>query len=178
MSRFIKITVTGDLSHLGRCANPEKLWENIHSEYTELSGDTQSTQGLQLAKQITYLTNRINITNSIVYYLSLRGLVPELVSELNNMGYRIKGEDLKTDLERVIGLSKSDHVKLTAAKDAYEKLDNGKQTTEKDWYQMLAALAKHRGVVSINPAMITVLEYTVMDCEFRQYIAAMNGMKK
>lgn len=178
MSRFIKVTVTGDLSHLGRCSDPEKLWESIYSEYTELSGDTTNNQGLVLAKQITTLTNRINITNSIVYYLSLRGRVDELVIELQNMGYRLKFTDLEADLERVIALSKSDHMKLTAAKAAYDKLETGNKTTEMDWYRMLSAIAKYRQVVSINPSLITVLEYIAIEKDFKEYCNAMSKINR
>lgn len=174
MSRFIKITVTGDLVHLGRCKDPEATWERIHSEYTELSGDTTNMQALVLAKQIAVLTNRINITNSIVYYLSLRGAIPELIDELNIMGYRVKGVDLQADLERVLGLSKSDHVKLTAAKDAYVKLGNGEKATELMWYRLLSAIAKHRQIVSINPALITVVEFVAMDKEYKEYYEMIN----
>lgn len=175
MLNFIRVTTTGDLKHLGRCADPEALWETIHSEYTEMSGDASNQQGLTLAKQITVLTNRINITNVIVDYLLLRGRVDELVQELVNMGYRISFTDLQADLARVVSLSKSDHVKLNATTSAYEKLGTGEKTTEKDWYRMLGALAKHRGVVVINPALITVTEYIVMDLEFRAYCEAMKS---
>lgn len=175
MSRFIKVTVTGDLSHLGRCENPESLWGTIHSEYCELSGDAGNQQGLTLAKQITFLTNRINITNTIVDYLHIRGRVDELVQELVNMGYRLSFTDLEADLARVVSLSKSDHVKLNAATSAYEKLGSGEKTTEFDWYRMLSALAKHRQVVAINPALITVTEYIAMDLEFRAYCEAMKS---
>lgn len=175
MSRFIKVTVTGNLSHLGRCEDPEKLWEAIHSEYTELSGSEQSNQALSLAKQITTLTNRINITNQIINYLSLRGRIDELVTELKNMGYRLAFVDLEADLKRVISLSKSDHVKLVAAQTAYDKLQKGTaHTTEFDWYKMLSAIAKYRQVVSINPELITVMEYIAMDKDFRMYCEMMS----
>lgn len=178
MSRFIKVTTTGDLSHLGRCKNPEALWEAIHSEYSELSGDTQASQGLQLAKQITTLQNRINITNLIVNYLSLRGRVDELVQELKNMGFRLKFIDLAADLPRVLSLSKSDHVKLAAAQSAYDKMEGGEKTTTKDWYMMLSSLAKHRGVANINPEAITVMEYICMQNEFKDYCKYMSNLPK
>lgn len=170
---FIKITITGDLSFIGRCNDREALWKRIHSEYTELSGDTSNNQGLVLAKQIIVLTNRINITNSIVYYLSLRGRIEELVTELKNMGYRLSFTDLEADLARVISLSKSDHVKLIAAQDAYKKLGDAPKTTELNWYRMLSALAKHRQVTSINPALITVIEYVAMQKEYTEYCSMM-----
>lgn len=173
MSRFIKITVTGDLSHLGRCADPQKLWAEIHSEYTELTNDTQSSRGLELAKSISVLTNRINVTNTIVQHLAIRGRIDELVQELVNMGYRLKYNDLDKDLQRTLSLSKSDHVKLATAKEQYAKLGEGDKTTNFQWTQILSALAKYRQVVSINPALITVSEYVAMDIDFRAYIRAM-----
>lgn len=178
MNRFIKITVTGDLSHLGNCSNPEELWERIHSEYTELSGDVSNSRGLELAKQITFLTNKINITNEIVAYLDARGRVDELVQELKNMGYRLTFTDLPADLKRVLSLSKTDHVKLKDAQSQYEALETGEKTTEFQWYQMLAALAKHRGVQVINPALITVMEYIAMEKEFKDYVQAMKAVNK
>lgn len=170
---FIKITVTGDLKWLGRCADPEALWQSIHSEYTELSGDTSNTRGLELAKQIGYLTNRINITNMIIYHLSIRGRIDELIDELKNMGYRLSYSDLDADLKRTISLSKSDHVKLQAAQTQYDALETGDKVTEFSWYQTLSALAKHRQVNVINPALITVIEYIAMQKDFSDYINAM-----
>lgn len=167
----MKITVTANLNWLGKCSNPDKLWEKIHSEYTELSGDTSSNAGLDLAKKITFLSNKINITNSIVYYLSLRR-VEGLIIELQAMGYRLKFDNLEEDLKRVISLSKSDHVKLSAAQESYKKLQEVDKTTEKDWYRILSALARHRQVANINPALITVMEYIVMEQDFKQFIAA------
>lgn len=163
---FMKITVTGDLSHLGRCIDPVATWQRIYSEYTEMSGDIR---GLELAKQITFLTNKINITNSIVNFLDLRGNIPELVTELQSMGYRLKFVDLSADLLRVISISKTDMMKLAAAQAAYNKLGEGEKATELNWYRALSALAKHRGVMSINPALISVTEYVAMDSEFREY---------
>jgi hypothetical protein len=173
MLNFIKITVTGDLKWLGKCAYPEKLWESIHSEYCELSGDTQSSIAFDLAKQIHFLTNKINITNSIVNILSLRGFNEVLIAELKGMGYRLQYVDLERDLLRTLSLSKSDHIKLDAAKEKYTKLSTGKETSEFEWYQILSALAKHRQIVSINPALISVTEYVAMDKEFRDYINMM-----
>lgn len=178
MSRFIKIACTGDLSHLGRCQEPEALWQKIHSEYTELSGDASSSRGLELAKQITFLINKINITNSICYHLSTRGRIEGLIKELQHMGYRLKFDDLDRDLQRVISLSKSDHVKLSAAKDAYSKLNTGDKTTEFNWYQTLSALAKYRQVAVINPALITVVEFIAMEKDFKEYINAMKSIHK
>lgn len=170
---FIKITTTGDLKWVGRCADPEKLWQAIHSEYTELSGDQSNSRGLELAKQISFLTNKINITNLIVYQLSLRGRNDDLVIELKNMGYRLTFKDFEKDLERVLSLSKSDHVRLKDAQTQYDEIEKGEKATEKDWYRILSALAKHRQVASINPALITVMEYICMDLEFKEYINAM-----
>lgn len=170
---FIKITTTGDLKWLGRCSNPEDTWQAIHSEYTELSGDQSNSRGLELAKQINFLTNKINITNLIVYQLSLRGRNEDLVIELKNMGYRLAFKDFEKDLERVLSLSKSDHVRLKDAQTQYNEIEKGDKTTEFQWYQILSALAKHRGVAVINPSTITVVEYIAMDKEFREYINSM-----
>lgn len=170
---FIKVIVTGDLSYLGKLKNPEDVWQAIHSEYTELSGDTSNSRGLELAKQISFLTNKINITNLIVYQLSLRGRNEDLVIELKNMGYRLMFKDFEKDLERVLSLSKSDHIRLKDAQTQYKEIEKGEKTTEKDWYRILSALAKHRQVASINPALITVMEYICMDLEFKEYINAM-----
>lgn len=170
MFNFIKITTTGDLKWIGKCEDPAKLWEQIHSEYTELSGDQQSSRSLELAKQISFITNKINITNTIIQHLATRGNVPELVLELQNMGYRLKYIDLDKDLQRTISLSKSDHIKLSSLKEQYAKLATGETTTEFQWVEILSALAKHRQVMVINPALITVTEYLAMGKEFRMWI--------
>lgn len=178
MLNFIKITTSGDLKWLGRCLDPKERWQIIHSEYTELSADAQSSRALELAKQITFLTNKINITNSIVEYLYLRGPVDSLIKELQQMGYRLKYTDLITDLNRTLTMSKSDHVKLANAKEQYGKLGNSEKATEFSWYQVLAALAKHRGVMNINPTLISVTEFVAMDREMREYVSMMNKMVK
>jgi|GEM_PF-5814441 len=178
MLNFIKITTTGDLKWLGRATDPEALWQAIHSEYTELSGDASSSRALELAKQITFLTNKINITNLICFHLSLRGHIEGLVNELKKMGYRLTFTDLAADLNRVLSMSKSDHVKLKAAKDQYAKLDTGEKTTEFVWYQTLSAMAKHRQVMNINPALISVVEYVAMEKEFRMYCEMMQKVSK
>lgn len=181
LSAFIKITTSGDLSHLGNVEDPETAWQEIHSEYCQLSQDTQSSRALELAKQISYYSSRISITLLCVDYLQHRGYVAELVDELKNMGYRIpfQPDTLVKDLERVIGLSKSDQVKLAHATEQYQKLtkDGAKnEVTVFDWYRMLSALAKHRQVPVISADAITVTEYCAMDLDLREYVAAMKSM--
>lgn len=177
LGRFIDVIITGDLSHLGKLEDPEEAWEAIYSEYVEMSQDQQSTRALTLANQISYYTNRINITNEAVNYLAQRGYVAAICDGLKQMGYRLQFNPLHldADLTRVLSLSKSDHVKLQHATEQYNKIvkNDGAKTTKFDWIQMLTALAKHRGVVSISPDAITVAEYVAMDLEFRQYIAVM-----
>lgn len=111
----------------------------------------------------------------IIYHLSIRGRIDELVDELKNMGYRLSYSDLDADLKRTISLSKSDHVKLQMAQTQYDALETGDKVTEFSWYQTLSALAKHRQVNVINPALITVLEYICMQKEFSDYINAMKS---
>lgn len=86
------------------------------------------------------------------------------------MGYRLKYIDLDKDLQRTISLSKSDHIKLSSLKEQYAKLSTGDTTTEFNWTEILSALAKHRQVMVINPALITVCEYIAFDKEFRNWI--------
>lgn len=168
--RFIKVITTGDLSHLGYAINPHELWANIHSEYVQLSGDQQSNRALDLLKQITTLTNRINITNQICAYLTQRN-VPELIDVLANMGYRITRINLEQDLKIVLSLSKSDHVKLAFATEQYAKLPKGQvsENTELAWYKTLAVFAKFQGVSVINPALITVMDFCAIDRNFKEY---------
>lgn len=177
LSKFIDVIITGDLSRLGKLEDPEQAWQDIYSEYVEMSQDQQSSRALTLANQISYYTNRINITNEAVNYLANRGYVAEICDGLKQMGYRLafNPNNLQADLTRVISLSKSDHVKLQHATEQYNKIvkNDGAKTTKFDWIQILTALAKHRGVVSISPDAITVAEYIAMDLEFRAYVAAL-----
>lgn len=177
LSKFIDVIITGDLSNLGKLEDPEQAWQEIYSEFVEMSQDQQSTRALTLANQISYYTNRINITNEAVGYLMNRGYVQSVCEGLKQMGYRLSFSPatFTADLQRVLSLSKSDHVKLSHATEQYNKLvkNDGGKVTKFDWYQILSALAKHRGVVSISPDAITVTEYVAMDLEFRSYIAAM-----
>lgn len=177
LSKFIDVIITGDLSHLGKLEDPEQAWQDIYSEYVEMSQDQQSTRALTLANQISYYTNRINITNEAVNYLANRGYVQSICEGLKQMGYRLpfNENNLQADLNRVLSLSKSDHVKLQHATEQYNKIvkTDAAKVTKFDWYQILSALAKHRGVVSISPDMITVTEYIAMDLEFRAYVAAL-----
>lgn len=177
LSKFIDVIITGDLSHLGRLEDPEQAWQDIYSEYVEMSQDQQSSRALTLANQISYYTNRINITNEAVGYLMQRGYVAEICDGLKQMGYRLpfSENNLQADLNRVLSLSKSDHVKLQHATEQYNKIvkTDAAKVTKFDWYQILSALAKYRQVAVISPDNITVTEYVAMDLEFRAYVAAM-----
>lgn len=172
MSRFIEITVTGNLTNLlisGTCDELDKVWEQIYSEYAEASNNTSATHGLQIAIDISYLTYRLNNIYSIVNYLRDRK-VPALIDELRLMGFNYKFIDLQGDLNRVLTRCKSDDMRLNVALEKYNKAKTTEKATRLEWQQRLSQLAKYQGVPYINPALISVLGFVALEKQFSQYI--------
>lgn len=171
MYNFIKLNVFGDAKWLIKSGNPdtEDALEAIQSEYAELSGDTSTNSLLKASIQYTYLTNKMAIFNDIVSFLRIRSNT-DLIAELVSMGFNFKFTDLETDLSRCELQSKQWIIKINHAKQILESRPKQEATTEKAWYDSLQAIAQQRGIASINPRLISVIEYIVMEQAFTQHI--------
>jgi len=167
MSAFINILVTGNLGDI-----THENWQEIHSEYCELSQNSSAVQGLALAIDIQYYKARIENVYFIVNYLNTRR-VEGLITELQNMGFNFPFTDLQKDIQRTLTRVKSDELKLKQAVEKYEtatKSTGG--DTKLDWYRRLGQLAKYQGVANINPALITVMDFVALEKEFMEYVNA------
>jgi hypothetical protein len=171
MSRFIDITVTGDLKYLlisGECDNLTVIWEQIYSEYTEISAGSVSSHGLKLAINIEYYTARIKNIYSIVNYLRIRK-VDGLIDELKGMGFNFKFDDLPADLNRVLIKTKTDEIHLKNAQTQYSSLQGGEKSTKVEWHRKLAQIGKYNQQ-HYNPALISVMDFVALEKEFKAYI--------
>lgn len=159
---FIKVT-TGQKP-------PPANWDDILAEYSELSGDVTLSKVFNLTKQITYLTNRLNIIQLILNQLSLKRN-EELVAELVKMGFRLPFTDLENDLQRVVTLARSDNIKLKKFISEYEDLKSQptKAGTEFDWDENLRELSKYQGY-PINKRETTVSEFLAIEKGYKEHI--------
>ncbi len=167
MSIFIDCVVTGDVSLVGGI----EAWEKLYSEFSEISGNSTANNGLRLAIDIAYYTNRIKNIYFIVNYLNGRR-VEGLVKELQKMGFNLAFTDLRNDLQRVLTRVKTDELRLSSAISKYNALSSGKEATKLDWLRRLAQLAKYQGVATINAALITVMDFVALEKEFKEYVKA------
>lgn len=166
MSLFIDIVVTGNLGTV----TPEN-WQQLMSEYSEMSQNSSAVQGLSLAIDINFYSTRIKNVYFIVNYLNNRR-VEGLISQLQEMGFNYSFTDLSKDLPRVMTRIKSDELKLKQAIEKYNTISQSESNTKLDWYRRLGQLAKYQGVASINPALITVLDFVALEKEFVEYVKA------
>jgi hypothetical protein len=168
MYEFIRI-VTGQV-------DPPVNWETIYSEYSEISASSSINKTLDLAIQITYLTNRINIVQSIVERLHIRKN-QDAIDLLIEMGFYFDFEDLGGDLQRVLTKLKGDEVKLNRYKSEYSESGNGEKATEQDWYEILSELGKFQGY-AVNPNKTTVSEYCALEKRFRMHIEYLKSKER
>lgn len=165
---FIQISLSNEPEKWS--IKPE-TWEKILTQYSELSGDKNMSHVFNLVRQITYLTNRLNIIKLLVTQLGVRrieGLVDLLK---NDLGFKLKFDDLQADLQRVISLSKSDVIKLKLAQKQHDEIKSksGDEVTESDWIDEIAVLSKFQGY-AIKQKETSVGEYLSIKKEFGRHI--------
>lgn len=157
---FIEVVTSGSFASLviwGKVFNLENIWGVIHEEYVSLTKDTSFGAAFRLIKEIHVLNNKLLITDAIVRHLSIRR-VPELCIQLQNMGFKLKFEDLKTDLPKVVTQSKSLILRLNQAQTELSALTNKEKVNKEDYYAMLSILGKFKGA-DINPRNYTVMQF-------------------
>jgi len=168
---FIQISLTGDTEKWG--VMPD-IWNTITEQYAELSGDKSMGRAFVLTRQITYLKNRLNIIQLVVNQLSVTRN-EELIKILqNDLGFRLKFDDLQGDLVRVVSLAKPDFVKLKQAEAQYNDLKKDeKAATEADWDDELTHLGKFQAF-KIDKKQTTVSEYLSIKKAFKAHVDYMN----
>lgn len=159
MYEFIQI-VTGEVEPI-----PE--WESIYSEYSEMSGSAATNKSLELAIQITYISERIKIVTAIVQRLWTRR-IDEAITLLSDMGFWFTFDDYEGDLERVTTMLRGEEIELNRAVAEYKEMAASEtgNATSFEWYGILQALSKHNGY-HINPHIVTVTEYCAMEKAFK-----------
>jgi hypothetical protein len=127
-----------------------------------------------LTRQISYLRTRLNIIQLIVNQLALVRNEQLIALLQNDLGIKLKFDDLEKDLPRVISLAKPDSVKLKLAESQYEALKKDERTgTEAEWDDELAALGKFQ-TFRIDKKSVTVSEYLAIKKALKSHVDFMN----
>lgn len=167
---FIEISITGDLDRWG--VN-EKSWESIIAEYTELSGNSSISKMFGLRRQITYLTNKLNIIQYIINALTLKRNDQLIQLLQKEYGFnKLTFDDLFKDLQRVVSLSKGEIIKLKLAQKQFNDLQKDAPTetmSRFDWDNNLRDLGKYQGY-PIKKKETTVSEYLAIDKGYKEHI--------
>lgn len=167
---FIEISITGELDKWGV---DEKSWESIIAEYTELSGNSSISKMFGLRRQITYLTNKLNIIQYIINALTLKRNEQLIQLLQKEYGFnKLTFDDLFNDMQRVVSLSKGEVVKLRLAKKQFDDLQKDAPTetiSRFDWDNNLRQLGKYQGY-PIKKKETTVSEYLAIDKGYKEHI--------
>lgn len=165
---FIKIVVHENLSFLysegrtvfNRNIDLRPLWEEIYSEYTTISNNTQSKHVFALTKEITVINNKLQIIQNAVNYLAKHYDV-RLCDMLRRMGfmYKFTPESLQNDLKLTVSSAKRMIVRRQEAEADYNKLNvSDKKVTEDDFYGLIRQLSRFNGF-PIDVKKTTVTEF-------------------
>lgn len=174
---FIKILVHADYSYLIKKngiikANPEDVWSDIFSEYITLANDSQQNYLLSLLKDITVLSNKITIIQSIVDQLAIN-YHKDLADQLRAFGFRYKydpsdEDQYFKDLRLTVTQSKSMALKIEQRKTELDKLNNsGNKVTESEYDNLLFELGKFQG-----------FPFRAKENTVSQFIVCFNAYKK
>lgn len=143
-------------------------WEQLFTEYCELSGSPQYQRLVNLSREIGGLQSKLLSIRLCVRVLGYR-YSARAVSTLKRFGYNYKfnpldAEGYVRDLKAVMIKSRSVEIALDQSLAEYEKLlkeSDGKSLTEDDFQRVLIELSKFMGF-RINAKEITVSEYVAM----------------
>ena len=114
-----------------------EAWNELFTEYCDLSGSNEMNEVLQVTKKIGVIQSKLTAISLSVVVLSHRD--SEIAKEnLRNLGFNFDfDKDLVNDLQRVIAASKGYHIELKSLQKRYEALTakGGKSTiTSAAWH--------------------------------------------
>lgn len=152
------------------------FWEDIFSEYIELTENQSNNTILELAKAAKIYTDKYLIISkmcSIALLLQEQAGYEEFNSLIREMT-RVrggKGKITREELRRHVNVGESFKLKANEKNAEIKALTrNTKESTEKDWYDQLSLLGKYQGY-RINPQTVSVLEYCVILNSFKKEVA-------
>lgn len=153
---------------------PAESWNGILEEYAEQSGNKTMSKVFILTRQITFLRDRLRIIQLIINQLAVGRNEAYIKLLQNDLGFRLKFDDLEKDLPRVVSLSKPLSIKLKQAEAQYEALKKDEKTsTEADWDDELAQLGKFQ-TFRIDKKSTTVSEYLAIKKAFKVHVEIMS----
>lgn len=152
VSTFIKVSVTGELSHLviDGAATPERLaqaWSDIQSEYYEKAGGENAKRYIDLRKKIVKLNLRINHVQALCDQFEII-YDTVFIDALKGYGYNqpFTQDSYLKDIKRVRTGEKrfiSIYEKLLREFDREFNPKADKKQTEQDYYNTIEELRKH-----------------------------------
>jgi len=114
-----KVIDTGDTSLLN-CKNHADVFQNIYDEYKKLDTSGQASRLMEITSKI----NALELKQKIVFF-SLEALKfnnePEIITILNNLGFKFNKEEYFGEIERIENQSKSINVQIETLKDQIPK---------------------------------------------------------
>lgn len=155
---FIKIVVFGNLDYLyfekktifNRNIDLQGKEKSILDEYSVLSGNKSNTGFLSIVKQLTVVSNKLFLVQTIIAYLRTSYTL-ELTTILKDMGFRYKftEESLEVDLIATENSAKKLIIRQKELDNEFkastEKKGNTQEVTEKDWMAMVTQMSKYMG---------------------------------
>jgi len=170
---FIDALVNKNLSRLviyGKATYKQinDAWEQLFTEYCELSGSPQYQRLVNLSREIGGLQSKLLSIRLCVKVLGYR-YSTRAVSTLRRFGYNYKfnlqdPEGYLRDIKAVMTKSKSVEIALDQSLVEYDKLlkeSDGKNLTEDYFQKALVELSKFMGF-RVNAREVTVSEYVAM----------------
>lgn len=171
---FIQVLTTGEQRYLIRSGKPSKeqlkaAWEQIFSEYTELSENKQGNYLLTLLREYYSIPNKIQIIQTIVDELA-KGYNKDLIEKLRLLGFRHQytEETYIRDLKITVTQAKGLILKYQNLYNDLERLQSQDSKADPSDYDLiLSELSKYQGY-RLDPKVITVSEFCAIVKRFKQ----------
>lgn len=182
LDRFIDILLYNNFSRLiikGSVKNDlilKSIWENIYSEYCEISGSDHYKKIFNLIRDIKALESKLLSLNICIIILSGKYSF-YCVTTLKKLGYNYKFdtndiESYTKDMQSLSNASKMISLTIKQKQKEYDefikKSETGDKLTEESFYSQLSHLSKFCGY-QIKASQTTVLEYCALLKNYQNY---------
>lgn len=151
-----------------------EAWNELFTEYCDLSGSNEMNEVLQVTKKIGVIQSKLTAISLSVVVLSHRD--SEIAKgNLRNLGFNFDFDKyLVNDLQRVIAASKGYHIELKSLQKRYEALTakSGKsKITETYFKRILVDLSKFMGF-QLKATTTTVEEFLMIKNSYERDLKA------
>jgi hypothetical protein len=187
MDIFIDCLVGKNFSRLIKKGNPSQseilsTWEELYSEYCDLSGAKPYRVFMTLTKDIAHLQGRLSIIKMCLRLLTYRPS-QKAINQLREFGYTYsfdfsKPKSYYDDIKMVAMKSKTIELSIEIKKKELEKLkkeSKGEEMTRQGFTEILTCLAKYIGGGLFDTKTLIVSEYASIR---KQYDNEMEALKK